>query len=74
MYTHKSALHSLLILAVIVTAPALASAQQDDEKLNVIVILADDISASEFGCYGGECETPNIDRLANSGMLSLIHI
>ena len=69
MYSHKNALRALLLLAVILTAPRHAPAQQEtDEKLNVIVILADDISASEFGCYGGECETPNIDQLASSGI------
>ncbi len=30
--------------------------------------MADDIGYSDFGCYGGEIATPNIDRLANNGM------
>ncbi|MGM0491045.1 MAG: arylsulfatase [Planctomycetota bacterium] len=30
--------------------------------------MADDIGYSDFGCYGGEIETPNIDRLAENGL------
>jgi arylsulfatase len=32
------------------------------------VILADDLGYSDLGCYGGEIKTPNLDRLAESGM------
>lgn len=35
---------------------------------NIILILADDMGYSDIGCYGGEIETPNIDRLAREGM------
>lgn len=35
---------------------------------NIIVILADDMGFSDIGCYGGEIQTPNIDRLASSGV------
>ena len=35
---------------------------------NVIVILADDMGFSDIGCYGGEIDTPNIDRLAANGL------
>ena len=31
---------------------------------NVIVILADDMGFSDIGPYGGEIETPHLDRLA----------
>jgi arylsulfatase len=30
--------------------------------------MADDIGYSDIGCYGGEISTPNIDRLANTGV------
>lgn len=30
--------------------------------------MADDIGFSDIGCYGGEINTPNIDRLANEGL------
>ena len=35
---------------------------------NVIVILLDDLGYSDFGCFGGEIETPNIDALATGGL------
>ncbi|PHN01023.1 sulfatase-like hydrolase/transferase [Flavilitoribacter nigricans] len=35
---------------------------------NIVLIMADDIGISDFGCYGGEINTPNIDRLAEGGM------
>jgi arylsulfatase len=36
---------------------------------NIILIIGDDISASDFGCYGNpNIRTPNVDKLAASGM------
>jgi len=37
-------------------------------KPNILVILVDDMGYSDIGCFGGEIHTPNIDRLAASGM------
>ncbi len=37
---------------------------------NVLFIISDDLRANTLGCYGDKmCKTPNIDRLANEGML-----
>lgn len=38
------------------------------EKPNVLIILCDDMGYSDVGCYGGEIDTPNIDRLASRGV------
>lgn len=38
------------------------------ERPNIIVILADDIGYTDIGCYGGEIETPHLDRLAADGL------
>ncbi len=35
---------------------------------NVVVILVDDLGFSDFGCFGGEIETPAIDALAANGL------
>ncbi len=35
---------------------------------NIVVILADDLGFSDLGSYGGEIETPNLDRLARRGV------
>lgn len=37
-------------------------------RLNVVQILADDMGWADPHCYGGEIETPNIDRLAAKGV------
>ena len=38
------------------------------ERPNVLMILCDDLGYSDLGCYGGEIQTPNLDRLAADGM------
>ncbi len=38
------------------------------DRLNILLILADDMGFSDIGCYGSEIRTPNIDRLANQGV------
>jgi len=37
-------------------------------KPNILLILVDDLGFSDFGCYGGEIRTPNIDQLAENGL------
>src|SRR3954468_20750067 len=38
------------------------------KKPNFVVILADDMGYSDAGCYGGDIDTPNLDRLAAGGL------
>jgi arylsulfatase A len=41
----------------------------DDVKPNIVLILADDLGYGDLGCYGSDTiRTPNLDRLAQSGM------
>jgi len=35
---------------------------------NILIILADDMGWSDLGCYGGEIQTPHLDRLAGEGI------
>ena len=35
---------------------------------NILIILNDDMGYSDLGCYGGEVETPHLDRLAAQGL------
>lgn len=38
------------------------------ERPNILLIMADDLGFSDLGCYGSEIQTPNLDRLAQSGL------
>ncbi|WP_437188521.1 sulfatase [Planctomicrobium sp. SH668] len=59
-----------LIAAVLVSlflAPVYAA--DTKQKMNVLLIISDDLTATALGCYGNTlCSTPNIDQLAARGM------
>lgn len=48
--------------------------QKNEQKPNIVLIMGDDIGFSDIGAFGGEIETPNIDRLADQGILLQISI
>jgi arylsulfatase A-like enzyme len=49
--------------------PALSgNIDEKPRRPNIVVILADDLGFSDLGCYGGEIETPHLDRLASGGL------
>ncbi len=54
------------LLAALATQP-LAAQPPLTQRPNVVLILADDLGFSDVGCFGGEIETPNLDRLAREG-------
>lgn len=41
---------------------------EQTRKPNVVYIVFDDTGFSDFGCYGSEINSPNIDRLAEGGL------
>ncbi len=57
-------LYSVAALWMLV-APAVVAA---DERPNIVLIMVDDLGFSDFGCYGSEIETPNVDALAREGL------
>jgi arylsulfatase A-like enzyme len=54
----------VLCVGLLATPPTVSAA----DKPNIIILMADDLGYSDLGCYGGEIETPNIDRLAAGGL------
>ncbi|MHC4176213.1 MAG: arylsulfatase [Planctomycetota bacterium] len=54
------------VAAIGLLGPAVGRSAQ--RRPNIVLIMADDVGYSDFGCYGGEIRTPNIDRLARDGM------
>ena len=59
----------LPLFALASLAGASAPAATPDTRPNVVIILADDVALMDFGAYGGEARTPNIDALAGRGAL-----
>jgi arylsulfatase A-like enzyme len=47
---------------------AIGSVSAAEARPNIIVILSDDMGYSDLGCFGGEINTPNLDRLAAGGL------
>lgn len=54
------------LLATLLCWPLLLTAA---DQPNILVLVADDLGYSDLGPFGSEIETPNIDALANAGML-----
>lgn len=50
-----------------------AEAQSEDTRPNIVLILVDDAALMDFGIYGGEARTPNIDALAARGAMFRRH-
>lgn len=46
------------------------SAVVNQANPNIILILVDDMGYSSVGCFGGEIEAANIDRLVKNGLRS----
>jgi len=60
---HKILSASLLLLSLVFTASA------QNNKPNIVFILCDDMGWKDVGCYGNlNTETPNINKLAQSGI------
>jgi len=57
-----------LFLAAFAPCPMAVGQEHPAPPPNVLVIMADDMGYADAGCYGGEIETPGIDRLAAEGV------
>jgi arylsulfatase A len=60
---------ALLLSTVLLGLPAWAQQPQPATQPNIIFIMADDMAQADLGCYGNPFnETPNINKLAQSGL------
>lgn len=58
-----------LALAMVFTAAGLTATAAPADRPNIVLIVSDDQGYQDLGCFGGkEIVTPNLDRLAESGV------
>jgi arylsulfatase len=63
------------LLAVAVLTCLLSTAGTASERPNILLVVADDMGWTDLGCFGSEIETPNLDALAEQGvMLTEFHV
>ncbi|MGJ8725161.1 MAG: arylsulfatase [Roseibacillus sp.] len=55
-------------LLSILSLAFVAAVSGQEKRPNIILIMSDDMGFSDLGCYGGEIESPNLDRLAIGGL------
>lgn len=64
----KYFLSIFLLLILACQTPEKQESSKEDKRPNIMVIMLDDLGYSDFGCFGSEIKTPNIDALAQSGI------
>ncbi len=66
----KKSLSQVIMLALIISMYSCQQADDTENKHPNILFIAVDDLRTELGCYGNEeIKSPNIDRLANEGIL-----
>jgi arylsulfatase len=59
---------ALLIVAFLAVTAWTTPLEAAEHRPNILIVLVDDMGYSDLGCYGGEIDTPNLDRLARGGL------
>lgn len=65
-------MQKLLLIFMLLCLATFGIAQEDtttQKRPNIVLILADDVALMDFGAYGGEASTPNINKLATQGTM-----
>lgn len=59
----------LIVAMVLVNSACTDVASSEEQKPNVVIILADDLGYGDISCYGQkDYSTPNIDKIASQGV------
>jgi hypothetical protein len=58
-----------VLLVILSSLLALVPAAAETARLNILLIVADDLGYSDIGVFGSEIDTPNLDALAKEGVL-----
>ncbi len=56
------------VLAVVLGTVSCTTPKISSKQPNIILIMSDDMGYSDIGCYGGVINTPELDKLADSGL------
>lgn len=59
----------IYIFLLLIHSCVFATNPDSSNKPNIVLILVDDSGLMDFGAFGGEARTPNIDRLASNGLM-----
>lgn len=69
MYLKSHVIKTGLVISLLYLADLVqAEPSMDEGRPNILLIMSDDMGFSDIGCYGGEIDTPNLDRLAKNGL------
>jgi len=64
----KTALLAGLFYSLATVATAGDDQTEKPARPNIVILFVDDMGYSDIGCFGGEIDTPNLDRLAADGV------
>ena len=64
----RSIILPILAVAIVCVKSTALHGEDSPPRPNIVLIMADDMGFSDLGCYGGEIDTPNLDRLAQGGL------
>jgi len=58
-----------IVILMLVLAPLLAHAGEAKRQPNFLLVVADDMGWTDIGSFGSEIDTPNLDALAQRGVM-----
>ncbi|TKG94059.1 arylsulfatase [Puteibacter caeruleilacunae] len=57
------------VYSILLGAITLGSCTKEEKAPNILLVVTDDLGYSDLGYFGSQIETPNIDQLANNGIV-----